>query len=659
MSATHSPTASASCDAHLLTELPAELVSSILGHLHSPRDAAACALTCHRMHAGVQEAPLKLRVGLVGDGGTVPLNHSLHGLPMSFPGLVELDLSGCLAGDEGVQGVLAKLPFLRVLRLSSCRKLSQAFVQGAFPLPLPGDLSRFPAFKSSAAQQACQQTSQPGSIQREATRAFAQKGSGTVSRLGRTEHHPQDNDHPEGGEASPSNFGGATLASTGMGLCILALNNCVRLAPEGMRAIASSCPQLEHLFLGGTTIITPHSSAAVVGPPALVQNNSQSFPGLMAEGSPRASQVSALRSMMDAIRGIAPADSGGVHIQVATELAGMVSKLPCLQTLELTFASAGILDTLRASTAVQEREGLRIWDFCSLDCLLDAKKLLHAWDRGDAGPQANQLHPDLVMAISAAVNCSSRAKHTPLHLAAIDGCVQEAQELLALGASLDPADRNGSTPLFLACEQGQAGTAALLLGAGACPCAQNRAEERPLYIASLRGHAAVVSELLRAMQSRGLPWQEPEGYSKGWAPLLAASLSDRLQVASILLDAAGSPGHRAAMVTATNIYGQGSLHTAARRGNQPMLQLLLEHARPVALLARDKKGDTPISLARSAGHFQVAVNLEAHVHGKPAFCSVPQRVQAVAIPRTPQPRRLPHHSEGMHGPRSRRKNGLR
>ena len=78
--------------------------------------------------------------------------------------------------------------------------------------------------------------------------------------------------------------------------------------------------------------------------------------------------------------------------------------------------------------------------------------------------------------------------------------------------------------------------------------------------------------------------QEPAGYSKGWAPLLAASLSDRLHVASILLDAAGSPGQRAAMVAAPNIYGQGSLHTAARRGNQPMLQLLLQHATHSAIV---------------------------------------------------------------------------
>ena len=47
---------------------------------------------------------------------------------------MELDLSGCLAEDEGVQDLLARLPALKVLHLSSCRKLSQSFVQGAFPV---------------------------------------------------------------------------------------------------------------------------------------------------------------------------------------------------------------------------------------------------------------------------------------------------------------------------------------------------------------------------------------------------------------------------------------------------------------------------------------------------------------------------------------------
>lgn len=47
--------------------------------------------------------------------------------------------------------------------------------------------------------------------------------------------------------------------------------------------------------------------------------------------------------------------------------------------------------------------------------------MLRGWDHGDAGPVA--------MAVAAAVNCSSRARHTPLHLAAIEGSLSEAKVL--------------------------------------------------------------------------------------------------------------------------------------------------------------------------------------------------------------------------------------
>ncbi len=40
-------------------------------------------------------------------------------------------------------------------------------------------------------------------------------------------------------------------------------------------------------------------------------------------------------------------------MQVAEELARMVCGMPKLQSLELTFASVGILDALRASPTVQ------------------------------------------------------------------------------------------------------------------------------------------------------------------------------------------------------------------------------------------------------------------------------------------------------------------
>ena len=62
--------------------------------------------------------------------------------------------------------------------------------------------------------------------------------------------------------------------------------------------------------------------------------------------------------------------------------------------------------------------------------------MLRSWDHGDEGPMAKQMHPEIAMAIAAAVNCSSHARHTPLHLAAIEGSLSEATVLLYTSALL-------------------------------------------------------------------------------------------------------------------------------------------------------------------------------------------------------------------------------
>ena len=92
-------------------------------------------------------------------------------------GLVELDLSGCLAEDEGVQDLLARLPALKVLHLSSCRKLSQSFVQGAFPLHAQSPDN------SKAGRQVRHQDLDSGSNSKHGTDESSQHGSDTNSSL--------------------------------------------------------------------------------------------------------------------------------------------------------------------------------------------------------------------------------------------------------------------------------------------------------------------------------------------------------------------------------------------------------------------------------------------------------------------------------------------
>ena len=68
--------------------------------------------------------------------------------------------------------------------------------------------------------------------------------------------------------------------------------------------------------------------------------------------------------------------------------------------------------------------------------------------------------------------------------------------------------------------------------------------------------------------------QDPDLYGDGWTPLLAAAVADRCSIASLLLRSAGHDACR--LACATNRYGQSSLHVAARRGRENMIELLLE-----------------------------------------------------------------------------------
>lgn len=137
-----------------------------------------------------------------------------------------------------------------------------------------------------------------------------------------------------------------------------------------------------------------------------------------------------------------------------------------------------------------------------------------AWRRGVAGVSA----ADADALLCAAVNCSSGARATPLHVAAEEGETRRVSALLALGAAPDARDRGGATPLFTACEAGRAGGVAALLAAGASATQRNSAGEAPLYIAALKGHQPCVDALLAHCAATGINWLEQRLYDGdgGW-----------------------------------------------------------------------------------------------------------------------------------------------
>jgi ankyrin repeat protein len=67
--------------------------------------------------------------------------------------------------------------------------------------------------------------------------------------------------------------------------------------------------------------------------------------------------------------------------------------------------------------------------------------------------------------------------------------------------------------------------------------------------------------------------QEAGLYGDSWTPLMAAAVAQHTGIAAQLLAAAGA--RAAELACASNRYGQGALHLAARQGCLPLIRLLL------------------------------------------------------------------------------------
>ncbi|CAI5720487.1 unnamed protein product [Hyaloperonospora brassicae] len=188
-------------------------------------------------------------------------------------------------------------------------------------------------------------------------------------------------------------------------------------------------------------------------------------------------------------------------------------------------------------------------------------------------------------------------EETAVRAAVTTGDVVALQALLDKGVHLDAKDQDERTPLHWACASGRLNVAEFLLTrARASLDVQDDAGWTPLMSAASAGHAEIVGLLLSSGASAELGnvnGQIPLHYHRG-----------RREIAELLLDYTADVNH--ADTT-------GSTPLMRALGGKPSLAIiaqLVEHGAKVD--GRDVDGNTPLHLAISEGHEDIARYLLEH-----------------------------------------------
>ena len=195
----------------------------------------------------------------------------------------------------------------------------------------------------------------------------------------------------------------------------------------------------------------------------------------------------------------------------------------------------------------------------------------------------------LLDATPSLVNFSDYDRRTPLHVAASEGHLTAAMELVRRGGLLNRSDRWGGSPLddamrhrhedmakFLRASGGRVGVADLqlalitasslgevesvemLLSDGAKPSKGDYDKRTALHLAASEGHAPVVQRLLAA----GAPPNSEDRW--GGTPLDDAKEKKHSEVIELLIAAGGAPGKRRQTLT-SSIEPTTNLDEARRR----------------------------------------------------------------------------------------------
>jgi hypothetical protein len=589
-----------------LSALPDDALSHLAAHLPSIRDVAALACVNRRLRAVCRAAPLCIRLAAIVAVEAPPgdaqrrAQAALKAVCRSFPGAIGLHLAGLPFNNADVAKALELLPGTAFLSVAGCKKLTKEAVVM---------IAAAPSLRSVDLQRCFQQPADALTALLAAAASPSSHLHGiALSHLDLTAWAP----------TLPPNTGAIT---------VLALHNCIKLTRSGLHVIITSCPNLEILCLGGTSLaLADVDAASDDGEDAsfcLVHHESVLNGSIAGIGTGSAAEAQRLRAELSRVAATPPPAAAMPSYShwlqaTAVELAIATAHLARLRVLEITFCAPGLPSLLRRlvranciAGAAAHRKGPgasppAIWNACDAHSVADMRQFKTV----DAFPSRNQIDAskhawkvsevDAELALQTVARCSSPGRVTPLHAAAEDGNVRHVEDLLVLGADVLARDRGGATPLFTACEAGHADVASRLLAAGADVMVRNAANENPLYIASLRGHSAVLEALLNHCAAHHVDWTDPRNYGDGWTPVHAAAVSGRVGIAAQLLTAAGP--NAGALVRASNRYGQTSMHVAARKGTPALLSVLLAAGGRDSLSLADVDGRTAADVARRNGN---------------------------------------------------------
>ena len=201
----------------------------------------------------------------------------------------------------------------------------------------------------------------------------------------------------------------AASVLAGSSLQALALHNCHGITPAGLQAVAAACPQLQVLFLGGSTLQVPKQQSSVMIPGQIPMLNS--IP----------------RSRAATIAGVLQKSPSCFHPAakpIAAELAALVMQLQHLVLLEITFLPHGTRLELRSLIADScGNRQVQVLDMCETKSIAAAvtysSSTVKNRCRGTDGTllMRGKMQAYLKLLIEAAVNCSNAARQTPLHVA--------------------------------------------------------------------------------------------------------------------------------------------------------------------------------------------------------------------------------------------------